>query len=80
MKSILLEVNHMVSSSKCEIVITLNDGCSFYSFGRRKSNNFFSDDEHLSGIHSKIFIQQGEFAIEDLHSTNGYFFFNEELG
>ncbi len=70
----------MISGLKCEIVITLNDGCNSYSFGRRKSNNFFSDDEHLSGIHSKIFLQQGEFAIEDLHSTNGYLIFNKELG
>jgi pSer/pThr/pTyr-binding forkhead associated (FHA) protein len=51
----------------------LKDGCSYYSFGRRKTNNFYVEDEHLSGIHAKIFIQKGEFVIEDMHSTNGYF-------
>jgi hypothetical protein len=40
-------------------MIVLKDGCSFYSFGRRKTNNFYAEDEHLSGIHAKIFFQQG---------------------
>ena len=70
----------MITKGKCEILITLKDNCSFYSFGRRKTNNFYAEDEHLSGIHAKIFIQQGEFVIEDMHSTNGYFLFYLELG
>lgn len=71
-KAILLKITHMVSLGSCDVTISLVDGCSFYSFGRRKTNNFYADDEHLSGIHAKIFLQQGEFFIEDMHSTNGY--------
>lgn len=75
-----LEVTHMVSRGRCELTIALQDGCSFYSFGRRKSNNFSFDDEHLSGMHARIFLLNGEFVLEDLHSTNGYFLFNSEPG
>lgn len=71
LKAIQLRITHMLSLGSCEITISLVDGCSFYSFGRRKTNNFYADDEHLSGIHAKIFLQQGEFYIEDMHSTNG---------
>lgn len=71
MKTITLGITHMISKGFCEIVIVLQDGCSTYNFGRRKTNNFSCDDEHLSGIHARIFMLRGEFVIEDLHSTNG---------
>lgn len=69
--TILLQITHMISLGTCDVTISLMDGCSFYSFGRRKSNNFYADDEHLSGLHAKIFLKDGEFFIEDMHSTNG---------
>jgi pSer/pThr/pTyr-binding forkhead associated (FHA) protein len=64
-------VTHMTTKGTCEIIISLQDGCSFYNFGRRKTCNFSFDDEHLSGIHARIFILHNQFVIEDLHSTNG---------
>ena len=73
-------MRHMLKNEVCETNIQLGDGCSFYSFGRRKTNNFSADDEHLSGLHAKIFCRQGEFVIEDMHSTNGYLVFYLELG
>jgi hypothetical protein len=71
-RTISISILHMISKGNCELTITLQDGCSFYSFGRRKTNNFSFDDEHLSGIHARIFMLQNEFVMEDLHSTNGY--------
>lgn len=58
-KIIFLKITHMISLESCEVTISLVDGCNFYSFGRRKTNNFWADDEHLSGLHAKIFLQQG---------------------
>lgn len=44
-----------------------------YSFGRKESNFVsFPDDQHLSGIHSKIFKIKGKWYIEDIATTNGY--------
>lgn len=62
----------MVSDGKCEVVIVFQDGCSSYNFGRRKTNDFSFNDENLSNIHARIFMMHGEFAIEDMNSTNGY--------
>ena len=46
-----------------------------YSFGRKESNFVsFPDDQHLSGIHSKIFKIKGKWYIEDIATTNGYNF------
>lgn len=43
-----------------------------YSFGRKESNFVsFPDDQHLSGIHSKIFRIKGKWYIEDIATTNG---------
>jgi hypothetical protein len=58
----------------------LQDGCNSFNFGRRKTNNFAFDDEHLSGLHARIFLLHGQFVIEDLHSTNGYFFLHSAHG
>jgi hypothetical protein len=71
LKLINLSILHMISRQTCELTIGLQEGCSFFSFGRRKTNNFAFDDEHLSGIHAKIFMLHNEFVIEDQHSTNG---------
>lgn len=43
-KSICLEIAHMLSDGKCDLNIELVDSCHFYSFGRRKTNNFYADD------------------------------------
>jgi hypothetical protein len=43
-KSIKLKITHMISSGNCEVTITLSENCSFYSFGRRKTNNFSFED------------------------------------
>jgi hypothetical protein len=32
----------------------------------------FPDDQHLSGIHSKIFKVKGKWYVEDIATTNGY--------
>jgi pSer/pThr/pTyr-binding forkhead associated (FHA) protein len=65
-------VTHMASKGSCELTVALQDGCSSFSFGRRKNNDFAFDDEHLSGMHARIFLLHGQFVLEDLHSTNGY--------
>jgi len=49
----------MISRGNCDLFISLMDGCSAYSFGRRKTNDFAFDDEHLSGIHARIFMLNG---------------------
>ena len=45
----------------------------------RKSNNKnclkFPDDSHLSSIHAKFEFISDQFFIEDMGSTNGYFYF-----
>ena len=46
---------------------------SFY-FGRRNNNDFARDDQHMSGTHAKITFSNGKFILEDMGSTNGYFF------
>ena len=70
--AILLKVKHMFNhESSGEIEIQFGENLTFYSFGRRKNNNFSFDDEHLSTLHAKIFMQRGEFVIEDMNSTNG---------
>jgi pSer/pThr/pTyr-binding forkhead associated (FHA) protein len=70
----------MSSKGTCELTIALQDGCSSFSFGRRKTNDFAFDDEHLSGMHARIFLLHGQFVLEDLHSTNGYLAAKSEPG
>lgn len=56
-------------------------GSETYSFGRKESNFIsFPDDQHLSGIHSKIFKIKGKWFIEDIATTNGYSFCYLEPG
>jgi len=42
--------------------------------GRRNTNDFYRDDQHMSGTHAKIYFLNGKFILEDMGSTNGYFF------
>ena len=58
--TITLSILHMMEGeNKHEAIISLTDNCNFFSFGRRKNNSFWADDEHLSSIHAKIFLQRG---------------------
>lgn len=75
-----IHVTHMASKGSCDLTVALQDGCSSFSFGRRKNNDFAFDDEHLSGMHARIFLLHGQFVLEDLHSTNGYFLPYSEPG
>ena len=44
-KIICLQIFHMSNNeSRCDVVVELTGNCNYYSFGRRKSNNFYSDD------------------------------------
>lgn len=45
-----------------------------FSMGRRNNNDFYRDDQHMSGTHAKIYFLNGKFILEDMGSTNGYFF------
>lgn len=52
-----------------------------YSVGRKETNQMsFPDDQHLSGIHSKIFRIKDLWYIEDIATTNGYSFYELEHG
>lgn len=55
---------------KEELTIDLNQKTCFY-FGRKSSNDFTRDDQHMSGTHSRIYFENGKFILEDLDSTNG---------
>ena len=72
-RTLVMYIIHMQNpEAKNEASIQFAGDCTSFSFGRRKTNSFYSDDEHLSSIHSKIFMQKDEFVIEDMQSTNGY--------
>ena len=45
-----------------EIIVNLTNRKHF-SFGRKDTNDFFYDDQHLSGIHSKISYFNGRFTL-----------------
>lgn len=58
------------NSTITDVFVDLTDK-PFFSFGRRSSNNFFYDDQHMSGTHAKISFFNGQFVLEDMGSTNG---------
>jgi hypothetical protein len=39
-----IAVTHMASKGNCDLTVALQDGCSSFSFGRRKNNDFAFDD------------------------------------
>ena len=78
--TIEFRLRHMGTKMEGSLEVHFDSECSFYSIGRRKTNTLVLEDEHLSGIHCKIFQLQGEFVIEDLHSTNGYLWDETERG
>ncbi len=41
------------------------------TIGRRKSNDVIIDDEKASGRHAEIVLEDGQFLLKDLNSTNG---------
>lgn len=51
--------------------IALKDQLSWNSIGRKATNTFPFDDQHLSNMHAKFFILDNNFYLEDLSSTNG---------
>jgi pSer/pThr/pTyr-binding forkhead associated (FHA) protein len=53
-----------------DLEVDLSDK-SYFSFGRRNINNFWHDDQHMSGTHDKIYFLNNQFVIEDMGSTNG---------
>lgn len=51
--------------------VVLKDQLSWNSIGRKATNTFPFDDQHLSNMHAKFFILDNKFYLEDLSSTNG---------
>jgi pSer/pThr/pTyr-binding forkhead associated (FHA) protein len=45
-----------------DIEVDLNNQ-NYFSFGRRNINNFWQDDQHLSGTHAKIYFLNDQFLI-----------------
>lgn len=43
------------------------------SFGRSKGTYTFPDDPYLSTVHARIRLQENQYFLEDLGSTNGTF-------
>lgn len=41
------------------------------TIGRKKDNILMLDDVYVSGYHARIYINHGNYVIEDLSSTNG---------
>lgn len=45
---------------------------AFKSIGRKNTNHIhFANDQHLSGLHAKLYVLDGKFYLEDQCSTNG---------
>ena len=45
------------------------------TIGRKDKNEIsLNEDHHLSNIHAKIYFYENNFYLEDMGSTNGYFF------
>ena len=72
--SISLCAFNSLNSQQSQFSISLTDTKKTFSFGRKTTNDFSFDDQHLSGIHAKIQIINGSFVLEDMSSTNGYLF------
>ena len=65
---------------KITVVVGDNmDGAAFplakesVSLGRERGDINFPDDGYVSGLHAKLFADQGRFFLEDLGSSNGTF-------
>jgi len=43
------------------------------SFGRSRGTHTFAEDHYLSSTHARIRLQEGQYFLEDLGSTNGTF-------
>lgn len=70
MKQVNFDCVNINTGMKEELTIDLNQKTCFY-FGRKSSNDFTRDDQHMSGTHSRIYFENGKFILEDLDSTNG---------
>ena len=53
------------------ISLSSSTGRNTFSFGRKSTNEFNFDDQHLSGIHARIHLLNAQFILEDMSSTNG---------
>ncbi len=54
-----------------KLIVNLKDQLGWNSIGRKATNTFPFDDQHLSNMHAKFFILDNKFYLEDLSSTNG---------
>ena len=54
------------------IAFTLSEENPFFKVGRKQENDLsIPDDQHLSNLHARFFLLDGEVHIEDMSSTNG---------
>lgn len=67
---ISFDVLNLISNMNEELVLDFSQKVS-YSFGRRATNDFARDDQHMSGQHAKIYFFNGKVILEDMGSTNG---------
>lgn len=69
-QAIQLSCYHIVNKTLNDLTIIFKNN-EPYTFGRRASNHFSSEDEHMSGQHAQMYFSKGEFYMEDNQSTNG---------
>jgi hypothetical protein len=58
----LLCIHNNRLSEPENININLNDK-KYFIFGRRKQNDFYREDQHMSGQHAKIFLLNDKFIL-----------------
>ena len=68
MGTIILEIKEGLEECLGKSFTIMNKG----SVGRKSTNDIcFENDLHLSNLHSVLSIENGNFIIEDMSSTNG---------
>ena len=61
---ISLHCLNITNNEEKELNINLSsNGKKSFSFGRKNTNDFSCDDQHLSGIHAKIHTLNGNFVL-----------------
>ena len=66
--TLILEIKEGLEEFLGKSFTIMNKG----SIGRKSTNDiYFENDLHLSNLHSVFSIENGEFVLEDMSSTNG---------
>jgi len=69
--TLILEIKEGLEQAIGKVFAIINKG----SVGRKSNNDiYFENDLHLSNLHASISIENGDFIIEDMSSTNGSWF------